>query len=101
MPGGHNFSRSEALLGLKRCDVKAACYFPLKAAVLFINFYIFFLRKRPPHKDFQQSEGLFGQKKRSLHFAKIRAIFLSLFYPGCGARAPGSRPQWNRLFFFF
>lgn len=81
MPGGHNFSRSETLLGLGRCDVTAACYFPLKAAVFFFGFFF----KRAPHKEFQQSEGLFGQNKKSLHFAKIRAIFLSLFYHGCGA----------------
>lgn len=62
MPGGCNFSRSETLLGLKRWDVTAACYFPPKAAVSFSS--LIFLYLKAPHKDFQQSEGLFGQKKK-------------------------------------
>lgn len=54
-----------------------ACYFSLKAAVLF---------KRDFTQVFNSLQGLFGQAKRIRHFAKIKAIFHSLFYSSC--RAP-------------
>lgn len=108
MPGGHNFSRSETLLGLKRCDGRAACYFLLKAAVLFYFLFFFFKKKK---KGFSQRVptvwGLVWSEKKGVSILwKLRPFSFLCFTTaaglrGCGARGPGSHPQWNRLFFSF
>lgn len=68
-----------------RCESRA------KELVIFLLKQLFYL-KGLPHKVFNSLRGLFGQKERSRHFAKIKAIFHSLFSYSLGAHSH-SGPQ--------
>lgn len=103
MPGGHNLRRSNKMLFLGGGGIEnpvmwkqsqGACYFSLKAAVLFKRGFL------------SKCSTVYGaylvRRKRAAILQKLRPFFILYFTPAVGSNSTSSNPDWlGRLPFSF